>query len=399
MSPGRWSLLVLVALIGLGLAWFLKSFELMSRVEFVPPSARAQHDGYLAARRWLAKEKIASHNIDGLEGAIELTPGSLLVLPWRRSEPSEATLARLLAAVAAGADLLVEAKRNERRDALLDALGVQREDDDDASAPGPGDGDWRARTRNHARARLLRIEVDAATTLRARIHGPDRLSREPAPDWQAGGKAGGEILHFRHGRGHVTVATDLSFVRNWGLGRNDHAELFWRLLHVDGAPTDVIFLRDRSVGLAQWLLEHAWRVLAVLAVLIGAWLWALAPRFGPIQPDPELNRRRLLDHLRASGRLLWSSGARNELAKNARACARDRLHAHYPHLRLLDAEQQVGFVQQRCGLSAEQAQAVMSDDTVTSAAPFLTLVRTCRQLHVKLSHSKGGGHDPLYEGE
>ena len=89
----------------------------------------------------------------------------------------------------------------------------------------------------------------------------------------------------------------------------DHAEFAWRL--VSGSTPDkpaLMFLRIESPSLWSWLSENAWPVLVTALVLFFIWLGRIMPRFGPLEPEAPPVRRSLAEHLRASGRYVWSRG-------------------------------------------------------------------------------------------
>jgi hypothetical protein len=122
------------------------------------------------------------------------------------------------------------------------------------------------------------------------------------------------LASFSVGKGRVVALSDLTFLNNRSIGDLDHAEFAWRL--ATGAPDPkpaLIFLRVASPSLWEWLTENAWPVLAAATVLLLAWLARIVPRFGPLEPEPAPVRRSLLEHLRASGRYIWSRGSANAL--------------------------------------------------------------------------------------
>jgi len=127
-----------------------------------------------------------------------------------------------------------------------------------------------------------------------------------------------------------------------------------------------------------------------------AWLWALAPRAGPIRADPEPARRRLLDHLRANGRLLWAQGARAELVRAAREWALERVAHEHPHVRSLAPAERAQFLERRYRLPHAWAQLLADNPSIDTPSRLVALARACRALHVQL-RSRGAAHDPLYD--
>ncbi len=395
-----WGVVGFLTLAALGVIGFLSNYERSLASERVPPQARARQEPFLAARRWLGRLDISNRYLDGLESRPPLSPGTLVVLARQRRELSPAAQDHLLASLRAGAHLLVEARPPDQSDRLLDAIEVVRTEveADDSWRSVDGMGSWHHRSSDRFFAPLLPVSVPGSPPLNVRLAGdPMALAAKGAPLWQAKQGEHAKILHLVHGDGRITVVTDLRFIKNWGLARFDHAELFWQLLAQPPQRTEVVFLRTRTQGLFAWLQMNAWRVLLALALLVGAWLWALAPRLGPIHPDPEASRRRLLDHLRANGRLLWSQGARSELAEAARTTALERLHRQFPQLRLHPQDEQRAFLQAQLGLSADAAARVLDPLPAAATGGFLPRIRACQQLHAALGHKRGTRHDPLYE--
>jgi hypothetical protein len=190
------------------------------------------------------------------------------------------------------------------------------------------------------------------------------------------------MLQLRRDDGLITAVNDLSFGQNWRIGRHDNAEFFWQLINDRPEVAEVLFYRARSEGLSAWLGRNAWMPLTSLALLTLFGLWQAMPRFGPLAADPEPTRRRLGDHLLASGRFLWAHGERRRLLDSALRHARSELYRHAPHLRLLAAQAQVGWLLERFRLSATQAQAIIAGHASgVEPAAFLNLLRGCRYLH------------------
>lgn len=397
MRAGIWSLIGFVVLIALGAIWFVSTHTRVTESDAVPPYDAARRNPYLAAARLLQQYEIPTRQIVTLEGSAGLNAGSVLLVSARRGLLSERAVNHLKAAVEAGAHLVVEAEIADERDPLVDGFGVER-----AEGEYPyrfRSTNWIARLESDPEDSSDFVDVDWASgePLRVSLGQTVQLASEQKPEWSLGVESDVRALHLKIGAGRLTVVSDLSFSSNWGIGRNDHAEFFWQLIHQGRDPGEVVFLQPQTQGLWNWLLQNAWAVLATLTLLIVSALWALAPRMGSIRPDAEPMRRRLLDHLRASGRLLWSRGARAELAQATRRSAEVRLLAEYPHLHPLTPAQRSEFLEARLRLPRAHALALCSAETPGDLSAFLSLIRAARGLHVQLAHRQRARHDPLYD--
>lgn len=384
-----------VLLLGLAVAWFLASHERAPRTEPIRPSAEAWVDHFLVARRLLDGFAIAQRNLDTIEA--ELPEGAaVIVLPAGRGVVSPGALQRLQDSVAAGAHLIVESEEAEL-DPVLDAFGIVRVGaDDDNYSREWWRSRWMLRTQSGVldASELLTIERKESPPLRVTLHGPHTLESLYPTLWEA--RRGDDVraLQLAHGEGRVTVVDDLGFAYNFVIGRNDNAEFLLWLVADPRPPAEVVFVAQRNTGLWPWLRDNAWTALIGLGLLLAVWLWSLAPRFGPLLPDPEPARRRLLDHLRASGRLLWAGRAGSELAAQGQAYALDAWERHYPHVRLLQPAARIAQLQ-LAGLSLEQAQSLLGP-AATDGPALAAQMRAARALHAHLALARGRLADPLY---
>ena len=79
------------------------------------------------------------------------------------------------------------------------------------------------------------------------------------------------------------------------------------------------------------------------------------PRFGPVAPDAPPGRRRLLDHLRASGRYYWTQGLRSRLVVAARDAALRRIARAQPDFAAAPQAERVARLASLAGISREEA--------------------------------------------
>ncbi|HRQ63388.1 MAG TPA: DUF4350 domain-containing protein, partial [Xanthomonadaceae bacterium] len=371
------TVVVVLLLVLLGSVWFVNTYERRMVSEFHPPAEEARLNRLLAARRLLEHLGLHVLELNGLEGELHLPPRSALLVPARRGAISPAALDRVEAFVRGGGHLIVESESLQVADPLLKRLGIRRVALDPS---GPGYFGWRGPRRPGSRRvesygllntadqlgePPLTLSLSSRHGLRAMesplwwlaagdanatdngddskrvkmekqrnlpLHDAKKRAGLPARSQDRGTRADdpAHIVHLALGDGRVTALTNFVPFMNWDIGTHDHAELLHRLVLAGGNTDTLAMVRGRRTSLGTWLLEHAWRVLLAFGLLILALLWAAAPRFGPVLPDPQPVRRRLLDHIAASGRLLWSSGERATLARAAIAGAMARVHADHP---------------------------------------------------------------------
>jgi hypothetical protein len=306
----------------------------------------------------------------------ELPPNGTLILPDRRDSIAPDERRRLLAWVEAGGHLIVEDEDHRRPDPMLDALGVKRK----PTQPPGGEG-------------LLEVELPhAPAPMKVRMHALQSLEA-PQARVSVQGKAATHLVHFARGRGQVTALNDLAFLRNGAVGANDHAEFLWQLVRFQPETAAVfVFDNPQKLSLAGWLADNAWPALAAAAGVLALWLWHIAPRFGPLTPDPEPVRRRLLDHLRASGRFQWSTGGAATLAESAREAAFRRVARAQVDFTGLGAREREERLHQSFGLTAEEARRVLRPASNLAIHEFVTGMRVFQRIHERLSsRAKGEG--------
>jgi len=175
--------------------------------------------------------------------------------------------------------------------------------------------------------------------------------------------------------------TSLDFARNDLIGSRDHARLLWTLLTLTPAKALQVFFRPERLSLSRFLIRHSWAALAAAALLLGTWLWRIAPRFGPVAPDAPPGRRRLLEHLRASGRYFWSQGLRANLAAAAREAALRRLSRAQPDFAHASAAEKASRLAALTGIPAEDAQRFIAGAGALRGADFMRLAAIAQRVH------------------
>ena len=374
MSRPALTTAILAALVLGGAWWFFTNFERVPTKEWVGYQGEARRNSFLAAERLLARMGVSVRHVKTPGELRELPPNGTLILPDRRDSIAPDERRRLLAWVEAGGHLIVEDEDHRRPDPILDALAVKRK-----PVPNPGNDAFLEIRLPHAPA-PMKVRMHALQTLEA-----------PQARVSVQGKAATHLVHFPRGRGQVTALNDLAFMRNEVVGTNDHAEFLWQLVRFQPETAAVfVFDNPQKLSLAGWLAGNAWAALAAAAGVLALWLWHIAPRFGPLAPDPEPVRRRLLDHLRASGRFQWSTGGAATLAESAREAALRRVARAQADFAGLSGSEREARLNQSFGLTAEEARRVLRPAPNLAIHEFVTGMRVFQRVHERLSRRAQG---------
>ena len=361
----RWVLpVVLLALVVGGSAWFLANFDHVPVTERVGPSGEARVRDFLAAERFAGRMGLRARELRAVPDLDRLAPG-VLILPGGRQLLEEARVRRLVGWMQAGGHLIVEAESLGVDDPLLVSLGIER-----AQAPQP----------------LARPAVAMPGGRSLRVAFPDRMS--VATRIETTLRAGDRLVSYPVGKGQVTVATSLSFARNSFIGDDDHAEFLWALLQLTPAHELQVYVRPERLSLTAFLLEHALPTLAAGAALLALWLWRIAPRFGPVTPDAPPARRRLLDHLRASGRYFWAQGLRARLVLAARDAALRAVGRSQPDFASISQAARHQRLAELMGNDPSDAARFLGAAGAMRGADFITFVRHARDIHSALERGR-----------
>ena len=354
----------LLALLATGVAWFLSTHERVPSREWVGPSAEARRNLYLAAERFATRMGLATRELRSLPDLDTLKPKSVLLLPNRRQALDPRRVREIAAWVESGGHLIVEAELVGVADPLLDLVGVKR-----LSGAAP--------------AKPVPVELANGRKLSVSLFGAMTLEAEDADEK-------GRFVSFDYGDGAVSALVGLHFARNQLIGMGDNAEFFWHLLGATPATELQIYLRPERLSLWAFLIQHAAPVLAAVAALVALWLWRIAPRFGPVRPDPPPARRRLLDHLRASGRFYWAQGLRASLMAAARDAALRRLARTQPDFAQATQAQRIARIAALARIPSEEAHRFMSVGANLRGAEFIRAMHTAQRIHAALERGNHG---------
>ncbi|HEX5092588.1 MAG TPA: DUF4350 domain-containing protein [Burkholderiales bacterium] len=351
---------------------FLSRFERVPVTERVGATGEARLRPFLAAERFSERMGLAAHELRALPELERLPAGSVLILPRQRRAVDAHVAATLAAWVQKGGHLVVEAEFEGTEDPVFARFGLRFEP--------------RARAKQPLRLEVTGSERKlAVTSLR-----PGRvLAGRGEAVFRVGEADAARVLSVAAGKGVVTAAAELDFARNGFLGAHDNAELLWTILNLTPAWDLAVFHHPQRLSLLDFLVRHAAGALAAAALLLALWLWRIVPRYGTLLPDPLPVRRRLLDHLRASGRYLWARGLGGRLAAAAREAALRRVTRAYPDFAEAAPGERAARLAALAGLTPEEAGALLAPaGDAGRAAPgaeeLIRLVHSAQRVHAAL---------------
>ena len=390
---------ILIASLGVtGVVWFRANFEQVADKDFVGFRGEARRNPWLAAERLLDRMRLPASELREYDGLRRLQPDSVLVLPHGRQTITESLRASIAEWVQSGGFLVVEAEYPTIADPLIEEFGVKRVEDahnreaDKNQQRGSGvsrkNGEIDANANHIDRDSLdLTVVKLPGSTLTSLVWMEADFSLVSERAWfRAGTDYSANLLMLREGDGIVAVVNDLDFATNREIADLDHAQFIVELARFAQRPGPVIFFNNPGQpSLMKWLRTHAWAPISAAALALLLWLWKSIPRFGPIAPDPERARRRLLDHLRASGRFLWARGQGERLLEVSREACLRHISRALPDFENATVSTQALRLIRMFGISSEQAQQILSPQVAGNMLHFMHTIRLYQTIHARLA--------------
>ncbi len=388
--PLRIAMIVLLVLLGgaliaLGVGWFQRNFHRVEQTLYLPPTGEAAYNPLYALKKSLeadgvrvdARQRLLldSHPLAAGDTVLLFNDASWLGAPQRE---------RLLQWVADGGHLLLRTPpRSSWKDApspLLDALGIT-----------PSDQNACARFQLQGQG----PHVEFCRGQRFRMHDV-----EPELAW-GDLQAGYVFARLAYGDGHVDVLADFDVMTNRGStaigldlltepprdGLRDatHAALTRQWLAPNyGRGTVHLIYSAETPSLLRTLLQQGWMVWAPLTLALLAWLWSRMQRFGPQLPAPAMERRSLLEHVRASGDHLFRYGRGVLLYTAVRQAFLVRLRRRDPVAAALAGEAQVEAIAQRMGIAPALVRSALQVPPSHDRAVFRDRISTLIELRNRL---------------
>jgi len=173
--------------------------------------------------------------------------------------------------------------------------------------------------------------ADTATPVDAHFLTTDSLVPQGRqPDAWIGIAEEAKLLQFAIGEGMVTLVSSLDWWRNSAIACLDHAFILQRLAPASGVMTWYINLDYPSAWKIVWRYFDGSIITSLL--LLAAWLWHRAVRFGPIKQPGQIQQRQLLEHIDASANFLWRFKKAEVLVRSVRSQLLQSIQQRHPQL-------------------------------------------------------------------
>ena len=290
----------------LGVFWFVKNFELTETQEYVGFRGEAEYNTLFAARLFLKNMGIPAERRDMLT---QLPPiNSVLVLNTERYTLSQHKINEILDWVKAGGHLITKARSGSTEglfdtedettkpaqfDILQAALGITL-----GKHIIPEDNDLPLNARLATMPPNTTLTVDPSFFDSLIVDNSFYTQQYQQANW---------LSEKSLAKGKITFLANLEFIENNALNEHDHAQFFWYMVHSQHAQPQTVWLvhQDDMPPLWKLIWQQAWALVLTLALFVPMTLMALIPRFGALLPTPVPARRRILEHIRASGLFMW----------------------------------------------------------------------------------------------
>jgi hypothetical protein len=318
--------LIIISILFLVASWFYNNFNYVSETVEIGYQGEAGKNPLLAAERFLERMGISveSHILDNnlswyfFEDV--LNKEDILILQRNGRNLTEDQKYLLFEWLKAGGHLILDA---EKDDALIKKFRI---------------------TLDFKKVKLTKISPTTfywqGYSLEIAFNSNNHLKPFYEPKAKISNQNGTYGLFYYFNRGYLTILSDLAFIENTQIGKYDHAEFLWHLVNSELLARRVFLLYTPTVkdGNSKNEIPSLWQLLwtNMSAVIISAllllifWLWTVSRHFGPLLPEPPRARRRLLEHIEASGQFLWKQDQAIMLLKTVKQDLLKRIELVHP---------------------------------------------------------------------
>lgn len=192
---------------------------------------------------------------------------------------------------------------------------------------------------------------------------------------------GTTVRVYQEGKGKIVILAD-DFFNNDELRDHDHGELLLALAALNQGAGHVSIVQNLdALAWYRLLWKHYSMALLALAALLALLFWAAVRRFGPVLPQPVIERRSLMEHIDASGAWLWKTrhGAQ-VLLDAAREDTLAVIRRRAPGLFRLPEAELVAALARMCDLPEDQVAQALYQAAAPTSLHFTRQIRILQEL-------------------
>ena len=364
--------------------WFYNNFSWIDEQQEVGFQGLAGTNKLLAAEFFLRKMGVNVQQANGLTAFRDLpSTNTTIVIATQRETINKELNDNLLSWVKSGGHIIVEAKyfQDYKRGKNKNSDHISTRTDDILLK------DWslfamKSNAEKNNKEFPLRITLNNSSIKKEiEVNFPyekilTRAKSTPAAAWQVEDDIGSYLIQFPVGQGMITVLTSTAPFYNKYIADYDHALFLHYLVQQPNHDAAVWLIPvDDMPPLWQWLWSNAWYAMFSLSVLFLFWLWRVPFRFGPILNDTQLERRSLLEHIRASGYYRWHNKQSAYLLQQVQNRLWGRIKKMHPSIPYDDQSQAYKMLADITGIKASLIQEVLSKEDKMTGYEFTEKIK------------------------
>ena len=378
MTRQQWLIIAAVVILSaLGFQWFFTHFE--AREIKVPDSRKgeARYNPLYASKLFLNEMGIRASSRTLPEILRDLPSGKdTIVIDNEHHYTKPEQLITLLDWVRQGGHLFLRPSLSNDieegetlTDPLLETQGISA----------------RFSTRNITEDETVELRIEHPKPPRSlHIHFQEvlQLLGEQASDIAIFDDNGTHLIQRNLGAGQLSILSDMSFMDNDNIGEYDHAEALWQLLHWNQTDPGTVWLihTEKVTPLWQLIWQNAKPLLLIALLAFIAWVYRMSQRFGPQEPIAPPARRRLMEHIEASGRHYWRNHSADRLLQSTRQALLQRLNQTHPGWSLWEPAAQEKYLAETMGITADQMNSLLHDALPHSKDAFTQLIQQLEKI-------------------
>lgn len=408
----RFILLISLALIAGNISLFFILFEKKITIYNIGYSTEARQNSLLAAQRFLKRMGIPVESVEILppmlpsSDAIFLpAPSDVIVLITKRLAIDHHARNNLLAWVNNGGHVILSAipkstppsappspeRTKTASDLFLEALNIATieqniDDDDDIKTANVIFPTKTINVTFPGKDGVIRVQH---STSRFRLQSNNEHFRSLAGD-----QHGDFVVSGKLGNGRVTIITNHYVLDNHFIGKSDHAQFLLEMVMLAGRPNRVWLVggitkiaeiaEDDMPNLHTWLWQHTRELMLSIAILIAMTLLTVSRRFGPILNIQPPTRRRLLEHIQASGQFLWQHHCHEQLLTGMQNNLKHEIRIRHPGIQETKTSSTAAKLSTFVDMTTGEIKKVLGEIRINNEEELITTVRLYERLRKQL---------------